>query len=220
MKETKLGIVSTLTEGIQIGLKNAASLIVASLLYVFTIWIPYLNVGTTIAMMSIPGRLAKGEIISPLFIFDGIYRKDFSAFFLLQAFMYLVILVGFTFMIIPAIVISLSLSLANYILIDFDKSPTEAMKLSNQATNGHKWEIFGIGILFGIVIFVMFSIVAAIGNLLGDTLGVILILAFVACIIPFSMGINSVIYRTLYLEGIEEEDNPSINNSTAEQEGL
>ncbi len=219
MKETQLPIISTLTEGIQIGLKNAVSLIVAALLYVFTFWIPYLNVGTTIAMMTIPGRLAKGEIISPLFIFDGIYRKDFSSFFLLQAFTTMVILVGFTFMIIPGIVISLSLSLATYILIDFDKSPTEAMKLSNQATNGHKWEIFGIGILFSIVIFIMLGIVSAIGSMLGDTLNAILILAFVVCIIPFSLGVNSVIYRTLYLETIEE-DKPITDNSEEEQEGI
>lgn len=81
MKQTNLEIISTISEGMTIGLKNVASLAVAVILYFLTIWIPYINVGTTIAMMTIPGRLAKGEIISPLFIFDDKYRKDFSAFF-------------------------------------------------------------------------------------------------------------------------------------------
>lgn len=205
MKQAQLDVISTITEGMQIGLKNVASLIAAAILYVFTIWIPYINVGTTIAMMTIPGRLAKGEVISPLFIFGSEYRKDFSAFFLLMSFIYTVTLVGFCFMIIPAIVISLSMSLAAYILIDFDKSPTDAMKLSNQATNGHKWTMFFIGILFGIVVFILGCIIAAIANALGDTLGIILFALFIVCIIPFNLGINSVIYRTLFLETYEDE---------------
>lgn len=205
MKNVKLEVVSTILEGMKLGLKNAASLVVAAILYVLTIWIPYINVGTTIAMMTIPGRLAKGEVISPLFIFDEKYRKDFSAFFLLMGFIYLVILVGFCFMVIPAFIISISLSLAAYILVDFDKSPTDAMKLSNQATFGHKWTIFGIQFLFSIIIFILFVIIGWLGGLIGSNMisGFLVVLLSV-CILPFSMGINSVIYRTLYLEAIEE----------------
>lgn len=43
----------------------------ATVLWLLTIWIPYLNVGTTIAMATIPIELSKGKVISPLFIFDG-----------------------------------------------------------------------------------------------------------------------------------------------------
>lgn len=205
MKQTNLEVISTITEGMQIGLKNVVSLVVASVLYLLTLWIPYVNVGTTIAMMTIPGRLAKGEVISPLFIFDDMYRKDFSAFFLLMAFIYLVTLVGFSFMIIPAFVISISLSLATYILVDFEKSPTEAMKLSNQATYGHKWTIFGIQLLFSLILIILFAIIGWLGRALGNVMIGILILLLSVCIIPFSMGINSVIYRTLYLEAIEDD---------------
>jgi hypothetical protein len=204
MKQAELNVISTITEGMQIGLKNVASLIIAAILYVFTIWIPYINVGTTIAMMTIPGRLAKGEVISPLFIFGSEYRKDFSAFFLLMAFINMVVFVGFCFMVIPAIVISLSMSLAVYILVDFDKSPTDAMKLSNQATTGHKWTMFFIEILFYIVIAILGAIIKSIADVLGDTLGMILIALYIASIIPFKLGINSVIYRTLFLETYEE----------------
>ncbi len=209
MKQTNLEIISTISEGMTIGLKNVASLAVAVILYFLTIWIPYINVGTTIAMMTIPGRLAKGEIISPLFIFDDKYRKDFSAFFLLMAFIYLVTLVGLFFMIIPAFIISISLMLSTYILVDFDKSPTDAMKLSNQATYGHKWEIFGIQILLSFIISMLGVIIGFIAGKLGNVTGAILLMLFVVCMMPFNMGVNSVIYRTLYLEAIEEDGGDS-----------
>ena len=160
-------------------------------------------------MMTIPGRLAKGEIISPLFIFDDKYRKDFSAFFLLMAFIYLVTLVGLFFMIIPAFIISISLMLSTYILVDFDKSPTDAMKLSNQATYGHKWEIFGIQILLSFIISMLGVIIGFIAGKLGNVTGAILLMLFVVCMMPFNMGVNSVIYRTLYLEAIEEDGGDS-----------
>ena len=209
MKQTNLEIISTISEGMTIGLKNVASLAVAVILYFLTIWIPYINVGTTIAMMTIPGRLAKGEIISPLFIFDDKYRKDFSAFFLLMAFIYLVTLVGLFFMIIPAFIISISLMLSTYILVDFDKSPTDAMKLSNQATYGHKWEIFGIQILLSFIISMLGVIIGFIAGKLGNVTGAILLMLFVVCMMPFNMGVNTVIYRTLYLEAIEEDGGDS-----------
>lgn len=79
MEKADLKVVATIQEAIQIGLKNLPSLIGVALLYILTIWIPYINVGTTIAMQSIPGKLASGKVISPLFIFDEKYRRDFSA---------------------------------------------------------------------------------------------------------------------------------------------
>ena len=208
MKKTELEVVSAITDGIAIGLKNLPSLIVAAICYVLTIWIPYINVGTTIAMNSIPGRLAKGDVISPFFIFDEKYRRDFSAFFLLCAFVYMVTWVGFFFVIVPGIIISLSLSLATYILIDFDKSPTDAMKLSNQATYGHKWTIFFIGLLFGFAIGIALAILAVIGGILGSSFQMILMVAAIICIIPFSLGINAVIYKVLYLDTLEDDEKP------------
>lgn len=37
----------------------------ATILWLFTIWIPYLNVGTTIAMTTIPIELSKEVVIFP-----------------------------------------------------------------------------------------------------------------------------------------------------------
>ena len=70
----KLNIMATLKDGVAIALVNYLSLVATAALYVLTIWIPYLNVGTTIAMSSLPAEMAKGNILNPLFIFKGEYR--------------------------------------------------------------------------------------------------------------------------------------------------
>ena len=72
--QKKITVTGVLSEGIGLGIKNAVSMLGATVLWLLTIWIPYLNVGTTIAMATIPIELSKGKVISPLFIFDGKYR--------------------------------------------------------------------------------------------------------------------------------------------------
>ena len=49
----KLNIMATIKDGLSIALINFLSLILVTVLYLITIWIPYLNVGTTIAMSSL-----------------------------------------------------------------------------------------------------------------------------------------------------------------------
>jgi uncharacterized membrane protein len=200
----KLEIIPTIVDGVQIGLKNFPSLVIASILYVLTLWVPYINVGTTIAMQTVPGRLAKGEVISPVFIFDSTYREDFSAYFLLCGFMYISILMGLFFGFIPGIVISISLQLSTMILIDDKTTPLEAMRLSNVATKGNKWTIFFTMLLFFIVFYIGFVIITAITSIFDSGLfTLIVILLCSAMFFPFSLGINSVIYRELYLNNKE-----------------
>ena len=218
MKKANLEVVSTIVEGIGIGVKNLPSLIVASICYVLTIWIPYINVGTTIAMNSVPGRLAKGDVISPLFIFDEKYRRDFSAFFLLCAFVYMVTWVGYGFIIVPGIIISIAMSLATYILVDFDKSPTDAMKLSNQATYGYKWTIFLIGLVKLVVICVALGILYAIGSAISGSICLLLMIFGVVCIMPISLGIEAVIYRKLYLDLQGEDQQIQVEDTPSEEE--
>ena len=50
MDQKKLQVIPTLTEACQLGIKNVLPLILAVVLYGITLWIPYLNVGTTIGM--------------------------------------------------------------------------------------------------------------------------------------------------------------------------
>lgn len=65
----------TFAEALEIGVKNAPSIIGCVVLWLLTIWVPYINVGTTIAINMLPIELAKGGVISPLGIFDAKYRK-------------------------------------------------------------------------------------------------------------------------------------------------
>ena len=123
----KITVTGVLSEGIGLGIKNAVSMLGATVLWLLTIWIPYLNVGTTIAMNTIPIELSKGKVISPLFIFDGKYRKYMGEYFTLIGLMYLAIIPALFFMIIPGIIISIGWSLAIYILLDKGVAPGEAM---------------------------------------------------------------------------------------------
>ena len=95
--ERKLEVVPAISDAIAIGVKNAASLVGAILLWVVTIWIPYLNVGTTIAINTLPGKLAKGEIINPLFIFESVYRRKMGDYFLLQGLLTMMYIPAFFF---------------------------------------------------------------------------------------------------------------------------
>ena len=146
----KITVTGVLSEGIGLGIKNAVSMLGATVLWLLTIWIPYLNVGTTIAMNTIPIELSKGKVISPLFIFDGKYRKYMGEYFTLIGLMYLAIIPALFFMIIPGIIISIGWSLAIYILLDKGVAPGEAMIRSNKATYGYKWTIFGVSFLLGL----------------------------------------------------------------------
>ena len=64
MEMKKLDFAETLKDSIAIGVKNAPSVVVAVALWLVTIWIPYINIGTTIAISLLPVELAKGSVIT------------------------------------------------------------------------------------------------------------------------------------------------------------
>jgi len=138
--------------GFKTGIKNLPSLLGCVVLWVLTFWIPYVNVGTTIAIASLPAMLSKGKTISPLQIFDSSYRKYMGEFFLANGFKNMMISAAALFMIIPGIIVAISYSLTTLIIVDKGKSASEALKLSLDATDGHKAVIFGWYVLFGIVV--------------------------------------------------------------------
>lgn len=72
--EEKLQFVPSLKDAFAIGVKNLVPIVLSVLLWLVTVWIPYVNVGTTIALATLPVKLSKGEMISPMFIFDSEYR--------------------------------------------------------------------------------------------------------------------------------------------------
>ena len=188
----KLDIKEVLTEGVGIGIKNIVSLVLATILYVVTVWIPYLNVGTTIAMMSIPVELSKGNVINPLFIFDAKFRKNMGEFFILIGLQAMAMIPAFLMGIIPGIVLSYAWALAIYLFIDKDLHALDALRKSNELTYGNKWRMFFIGLILGIAL----SIVTAIFGLIpyvGAILNVIVMILYY----PIQLGCNAVIYKQL-----------------------
>ena len=188
----KLDIQQVLTEGVGIGIKNIVSLVLATVLYVVTVWIPYLNVGTTIAMCSIPVELSKGNIINPLFIFDAKYRKNMGEFFILVGLQTMAMIPAFLMGIIPGIVLSYAWALAIYLFIDKDIHALDALRKSNELTYGNKWRMFFIGLILGIAISIITSILGLIPKV-GVVLNVIVIILYY----PIQLGCNAVIYREL-----------------------
>ena len=151
METKRLDFATTLQDAIAIGLKNAPSVIAAVALWLVTIWVPYINVGTTIAITLLPTQLAKGKIINPLSIFESKYRRYMGEYFITMGLMVFPILIGVIFMFVPAIVLSIAWSLSYYFLIEKGKNPIQAIKASNDATYGSKWIMFAAKLVVGII---------------------------------------------------------------------
>ena len=141
----KMDIIETIKDGVNIGIKNIAPIIVNAILWLLTCWIPYLNVGTTIGLwVGIVSKASRGETISSTEIFDPKYRKFMGEYFITAGLVFIGTLIGLCFLIIPGIVISIAWSLSLLLLIDKGKNPTEAISLSNNCTYGYKWKMFAI----------------------------------------------------------------------------
>ena len=199
--DKKLNIIATIKDGIAIALVNFLSLILTTLLFIVTVWIPYLNVGTTIAMESLPAELAKGKVINPLFIFESKYRKNMGEFFILMALMTGAISVGLGFGFIPGIVIAIAWDFAIVLFVDKDMSALDALRESNRLTYGHKARIFGISALVIISLCIVCSIILGIFGIgeIGwlEAIGGILVAVLVIFAIPALLGVEASIYRQL-----------------------
>lgn len=197
----KLHIIATIKDGVAIALVNFVSLILTTLLFIVTVWIPYLNVGTTIAMESLPAELAKGKVINPLFIFDSKYRKNMGEFFILMALMTGAISVGLGFGFIPGIVIAIAWDFAIVLFVDKDMSALDALRESNRLTYGHKARIFGITALVIICLCIVCSIILGIFGIgeIGwlEAIGGILVAILGIFAVPALLGVEASIYKQL-----------------------
>lgn len=200
----KLDVMSTIKDGLTLSFSNYLNVLLTVILYFITIWVPYINVGTTIALASLPAELAKGNKIDPTFIFDAKYRKNMGEYFILLTLMVGAILIGFLFMFIPGIVIAIAWSLAVLLFVDKNKSALDAIRESNQYTYGNKLNIF-------ISIYIIPFAVNIIGMIItGITsigfipwlmaIGSIIVCLLSFAIIPITLSINAVIYKKLVLE--------------------
>ena len=215
----KIEIMATLKDGIAIAGLNFLSLILVTLLYVITIWIPSLNVGTTIAMSSLPAELAKGNMINPLFIFESKYRRNMGEFFILMALMTGAISVGFMFMGIPGLVISIAWNYAVVLFVDKDMSALDSLRESNRITYGNKWRIFGAEFLIAFALGIVVAIINAlfgIGNIGWlEAIGTIINVILIIFIVPAVFGVDASIYRQLTEAPKAEE--PKVEAPKAEE---
>ncbi|MDP6125794.1 MAG: hypothetical protein QGH20_08575, partial [Candidatus Latescibacteria bacterium] len=150
----QLTIGGIITGGISIGFKNLPSVLGAMVLWLATIWIPYLNVGTTIAVTcGLVASMSRGEQFSPTEIFNARYRQYMGDYFLLVAILSIAVPVGFIFVVIPGVIIALAWSQSCYLLVDKGLSPMECLTDSNRITFGHKWTIFFSLVALKIILF-------------------------------------------------------------------
>jgi hypothetical protein len=182
-----------------IGLKNVFPIIGSAILWVLTVWIPYLNIGTTIALFTVlPVKLAKGESFSPTEIFDAKYRENMTNFFLILGLVNAAIGFGLLLFIFPAIVLHLAWLLAPVLVINFGSKPIDAMNESYKATYGSKWAIFFSYLLLGIIIVIVAAIITLIVKV-TSFLSYILYIALSLASIGLYFGLMAQIIKTLLL---------------------
>jgi len=196
----QLTVSGIITNAIQIGIKNVASIIGAVILWILTIWIPYINVGTTIAMIGLVVAISKGGVISPTEIFNAKYRKNMGEFFLLMIFLMMGVYGGMIFFIIPGMVIAIAWGQAVYLLIDKDLNPTEALAVSNKITYGKKWTIFLGQFILAVVMMIAVFIISYIFGSIADILGMLAGLAGYVVLIAVMMAASAYIYGELSKE--------------------
>jgi uncharacterized membrane protein len=193
ISETKLKVFELIKAGIDTGLKNVVPILVNTLLWLVTIWIPYINIGTTIGMIAgITVKAGRGEAISLTEIFNPQYRKYMGEFFLTSGLIGIGVASGFALFIIPGCVISLAWSLALPLVVDRGINPTEAISLSNKLTYGNKKTIFLANLTVGLIIIIVGLILVRIPAV-GPFLTFLLLVgcAFV------SIGMTAHIYTSL-----------------------
>ena len=180
--ETKLDIMQTIKDGVKYGLKNFLPLLLMVILYVITVWIPYLNVGTTIGLYKAVIKIGRGETIDPTAIFAKENFKNLHGFFLLFGLLYIGIVVATCFMFIPGIVMGIAWGFAMYFFLDKNVSPLKALQLSYDSTFGNKWRIFAVEILCSLLIGILCGIFACIPKV-GGVLAVLVALVCAAIVV-------------------------------------
>lgn len=197
----KLDIIATIKDGVALALVNYVSILATVVLYVVSIFIPYINVGTTIAIASLPAEMAKGKVVNPIFIFDSKYRRNMGEFLILEALKMGALWVAYCFLLIPGMVIAMAWRYAEVLFVDKNKSPMEALRESNDITYGNKWRIFWIEFLLVLALAVAVLIIIGLFSLGHvewlETIGSIIVAILCIFVVPAMMGVEAVIYKRL-----------------------
>ncbi|MDP8315647.1 MAG: hypothetical protein RAP70_11350 [Candidatus Celaenobacter antarcticus] len=192
----QLSIGSIISNGLSYGFKNILNLLGAIVLWVLTIWIPYLNIGTTIGLIGLVVHMSKGEPFSPTVIFDAKYRKNFGEFFLLCGFMWMGIYFASMLLIIPGIVLQVAWGQSLYLFLDKGIKPLSALRKSNDITYGKKWSIFLGEFILMAIVGIIFVIVVAIFSKIPFLSGLFTFIGIIF-IIAIAMGVKAYIYSVL-----------------------
>lgn len=186
----KLNIIETIKEGVNCALKNFVSLLVAVVLYVLTVWIPYLNIGTTVGLVKFIIAMSRGEAVDPLILFKKENFDNFGNLFLFLGLESMGIIAASFFMLVPAIVLGIAWNFALYFLVDRNMRPVEALDFSFKATNGEKWRIFATELIVLIAVGIVCGLLGAIPKIGGFLSVVASIFCVVVCV-----AVESVMFK-------------------------
>lgn len=193
----ELTILEIAKHGPLLGVKNAASVVGAVMLWALTVWVPYVNVGTTIGLLGLVAAMSRGETVSPLEIFDAGYRKKMGEFFLVVGFMTFGIYAGFLFLVIPGLAIATAWTLAPLLVLDQKMDPIAAIHRSNELTSGKRLTIFFGRLLPLIAIELVLGVLGAVAAKIHPILGALVFFAGAVVLLCSMMGINAYIYAAL-----------------------
>ena len=192
----ELSVGEIVSNGISIGTKQFFPLLLTGILYILTIWIPYLNIGTTIGLQCAIANMSRGKSINPTDIFDPKHRRNIGDFFLLLAFTAAGSIAGL-FLYGAGTVIGFAWMLAFPLFADKGTGPLESLRLSNRLTYGNKLNMFLGFLVIGIVLAIAIGIGMLIGTLIHDIIGMLLMFAIALLAFPIILGALSFIYGKL-----------------------
>lgn len=197
MKED-LSVGSIISRAMQDGIKNLLPVAVNYLLWMITIWIPYINIGTTIGVsVGLPAKAARGEVIGFTEVFNPEYRKQMGNYFLVEGLAFIGILIGLVLFIVPGIIIAIGWMLGTIIAVDQNENPLTALTRSNDATYGKKGTIFLGLLVLGIVISAIIGILSGVFGAFSEGLSIVVSIVGAAAMASFEVSAIGYIYREL-----------------------
>ena len=115
-------------------------------------------------------------------------------FFILVSLIWLGVMAGYLFMIIPGMVIAIAWSQAIYLLIDKGVNPMQAISLSNKLTYGKKWTIFLANLAILVIGFVCIYIIILVLGVISDLLAAVVGFLGYIVLMTFTLSAAAYIY--------------------------
>lgn len=198
MEPKRVDIAAAAADTFAIATRHAPSIIAAVILFLLTLWVPYVNLGTLIALTLLPVRLARDERIEALSIFRSEYRRRMGDFLLTAALKQAALALGTALLVIPGIVLALAWKPAYWCLAEHDKSPLEAIRAAEAATRGSKWRLFALLFAFTLCATVaglaLHTVCRAIGISLVSS---IVLFAFVVLVLWIHTSLCAAVWKQL-----------------------